>query len=271
MAGEGISILVPLRLDDPNGVRARNWEWLKKYWEAALPEAEIVLGDDPSSVPFSKSAAVNDAASRANGDIFAVLDADIFLAKESMLHAAEEIRLARSHQAKLWFVPYRQLYRLTEAASNSVTASDPANPRLPSCPPPLEDFSNTGLSQGLPASRVGHWYGAMAQIFPREAYYTVGGWDPRFKGWGGEDQAAMLAMDTLYSPHKTLPSAVFHVWHPVLTRNPTDNPAGMNRIWPGQDPAIRNSNLFTRYHKNQGIAREMRKLVNEFLAEDLSA
>ena len=52
--------------------RARNWKWLENYWRKQLPGAEIVLGEDkrPLGIPFSKSAAVNDAAKKAHGDIF---------------------------------------------------------------------------------------------------------------------------------------------------------------------------------------------------------
>ena len=75
----------------------------------------------------------------------------------------------------------------------------------------------------------------MIQIMPREAFDTVGGWDTRFRGWGGEDHAAMRAMDTLYTLHKTLPGQVLHIWHPQLS---PDGAAKLvnwrNRMWEGQ-------------------------------------
>src|SRR5271156_2664742 len=67
--GQGISILIPFRApSDPQNARIRNVNWLKQYWAAHLPGAEIIVGEDPSlDLPFSKSVAVNDAVSRATG------------------------------------------------------------------------------------------------------------------------------------------------------------------------------------------------------------
>ena len=209
--GHGISILIPFRCLDKTNQRVKNFEWLKQYWSVQLPGAEIIVGEDEDmDKPFSKSVAVNNAASRATGDIFVIVDADGYIDPNAVLHCAKEIRKARRLGKKLWFVPYRQFYRLTQEASAELLASDPANPVLFPCPPK----GNSMSSDTDPT--MGHWYGAMIQIMSREAFETVGGWDPRFRGWGGEDHAAMRAMDTLYAPHKTLPGQVLHVWHPML-------------------------------------------------------
>ena len=67
--GHGVSILVPFHCPNSREQRAKNWQWLKKYWKAQLPGAEIIMGEDKvskkkPSIPFSKSMAVNDAASK---------------------------------------------------------------------------------------------------------------------------------------------------------------------------------------------------------------
>jgi hypothetical protein len=89
-------------------------------------------------------------------------------------------------------------------------------------------------------------------------------------GWGGEDHAAMRAMDVLYGPHKTLPGQVLHIWHPQLS------PEGIKdwvhwkeRMWEGQaDPQINNKLSWRYYHAMQchyttGKSQVMRKLVDE--------
>jgi hypothetical protein len=106
----------------------------------------------------------------------------------------------------------------------------------------------------------------MAQILPRTAYNIVGGWDERFRGWGGEDHAAMRATDTLYWHHKSLPDQVLHLWHPQI------GPQGTapwihwkERMWEGQaDPAV-NDRLSWRYYHAMGNKKRMRKLVDEGL------
>lgn len=257
--GHGISILIPFRCTDPNHPRMKNVEWLQRYWKAQLPGAEIIIGVDPDlHKTFSKSVAVNDAVSKATGDIFVIVDADGYISADAVLHCAKEIRQARKRGQKLWFVPYRQFYRLTEDASKLLLASDPAKPHQFTVPLPKEQM----IQDTDPT--VGHWYGAMIQIMPREAFETVGGWDPRFRGWGGEDHAAMRAMDTLYWPHKTLSTAVLHVWHPQIGPHGT---AAMvhwkDRMWENQNDPGANDKLSGRYYAAQGRPTAMQKLVNE--------
>jgi len=94
--GRGISILVPFHCSDENSQRAENWRWLRKYWECHLPGAQIMEGEDWKAflrgVPFSKSAAVNNAARKATGDVLAIVDADGYIDADAVLEAAERIR-----------------------------------------------------------------------------------------------------------------------------------------------------------------------------------
>ena len=262
--GHGISILVPFLCPDETNQRAKNWAWLKKYWAAQLPGAEIIMGEDrvamnDPSIPFSKSAAVNDAASKAKGDVFVVVDADGYVPPEALLHCADKIREAKKKQRKLWFVPYREFYRLTEKAATRVLESDPKKPH---------QFAKleAGDIQNTQGSQHGHWYGAMVQIMPREAFEAVGGWDERFRGWGGEDHSAVQAMDTLYGRHKTAPFRVLHLWHPMLST--TQSAAWVewkNRVWANQEKAGTNTKLAGRYYSAFGDAKRMRKLLDEGL------
>jgi len=262
--GHGISILIPFRCLDKSSPRVKNVEWLKRYWAAQLPGAEIVIGDDPDTTKlFSKSAAVNNAASKAKGDVFVIIDADGYLKAESAFYCAEEIRHARKLGRKLWFVPYRQFYRLTEEASRCLLQSDPAHP-FP-FPEPLASFFILGDTD----PKVGHWYGAMVQIMPREAFEMVGGWDERFRGWGGEDHAAMRAMDTLYGLHKTLPGQVLHIWHPQI------GPAGVKeqvhwkeRMWENQNETGINDQLSNKYYGAYRNPTRMRQLLEEGRKDD---
>lgn len=260
--GHGITLIVPLHLDDLKGARADNWRWLKKHWKHHLPGAEIIIGEDReaayNSTPFSKSVAVNNAYRKANGDVIVIIDADVYIEPDSIVYCAKEIRSAIKRGKRLWFMPYRKLFRLTKEVSNRILRSDPKNPFKPSLLP--THYTNHESFKGTPVSRIGHWYGAMIQIMPREAFDEVGGWDTRFKGWGGEDHAAMVAMDTLYYPHKTLPSGILHLWHPVKIA--TDDPSGKRRLWANQETS--NNALSGRYFWSRGFPRRMRRLVDEF-------
>jgi glycosyltransferase involved in cell wall biosynthesis len=257
--GHGISIIIPFRSPEHKNRRNENFDWLVSYWRCQLPGAQIVIGEDPCHhLTFSKSAAVNAAASKATGDIFAIIDADGYVPVESVVKCAEEIRKARRHGHKLWFVPYRHFYRLTDRASRKVIESSPCDPyQFPSPPDP-------GDIQNQSGSGHGHWFGALAQIVPREAFEAVGGWDCRFRGWGGEDHSAMRATDTLFWRHKTLPGQVLHLWHPMLGKDGSDNfVEWKERIWENQSEANTNGNLAARYSRANGDRERMRALVDE--------
>lgn len=261
--GRGISLLVPFRCNDPENQRYKNWQWLKRYWKAQLPCAEIIMGEDrfsseDPSIPFSKSVAVNDAASKAKGDVYVIVDADGFVSASAVLHCANQIREARKRGYRLWFVPYRQFFRLTEEALQRILRSSPKKPYQFPTPPP------ESCLQRPTASQFGHRYGAMVQIMSKEAFWMVGGWDPRFRGWGGEDNSAMRAMDTLYWPHKTLPIQVLHLWHPMLSVEGQDHWVDQfHRIWPGQTGGCANKALSSQYFQAIGNRKKMREIVSQ--------
>lgn len=268
LRGYGISLLVPFHCPEKGNQRAKNWRWLKKYWSAVLPGAEIVMGEDmvskkKPSVPFSKSCAVNNAASKATGDIFVIVDADGYIHQNSILACAIKIRRARQRGQSLWFIPYRQFYRLTKQSSQKVLNSRPDKPYRFPTPPKSEDIQNDSGSQ------YGHWWGAGIQIMPKEAFTLVGGWDERFRGWGGEDHAAMEAMDTLYWKHKTLPGKHLHIWHPMLSDvEGSEDDSGFvgwkYRVWKNQKTSGINGKLSTRYYGAYGNKKRMQKLVDEW-------
>lgn len=240
-----ISLLIPFRANDPQ--RLRVFKWLLEYWKHELPDAEIIIGRAKGQ-PFSKTRALNNAAKKATGQVLVILDADAYIPGRVIQECADMIV---ESPYPLWFVPYRHLFRLNKRVTKEIIASDPKDPlRLPT-PPRPEDIDHTGQH-----SSYGHRYGAMITIIPREAIYTIGCFDERFKGWGGEDVALLRALDTLYGKHKTTGNAVFHLWHPVIGKTYKD------RMWKGQQEQL-NNQLSMRYHQATGHPTRMRNLVDE--------
>jgi len=252
--GTGISLLVPFRAP-PGSDRERSWTWLRDYWKHELPGAEIIVGTN-SQVPFSKTAAVNDAASRATGDIYVVLDADAYLYGAQITKAADEIREARAEGRKLWLIPYRHLYRMTHTATELVLSSDPAHPLRFSSPPPRRSYSENGPYGDNTPGR-GHWFAAMAIVLPKEAFERVGGLDGRMSGWGFDDVAVMRALDTLYGKHKTLKGDILHLWHPIVYARKNV------KMWPGQENPLMSQKLAERYYGATGNPAVMQQLLDE--------
>lgn len=248
-----ISLLVPFRPDPSSPERVRVWAWLKQYWQWEMPDAEIVMGASHGRV-FSKAEAVNDAASKANGRIFVIIDSDTYIEGAVLQACATQIERAEHRGRRLWFCPYRHLYRLTWEATEKVLHSDPRHPhRFHS--PPLDSEVN-----GTEGSAHGSRFGAMATVMSRRAFYEVGGMDPRFRGWGGEDVAFLRALDTLYQRHKTVDCDVLHLWHHRIGTGFTE------RMWDGQLTPQANGHLASRYNRATGDRVAMRALVDEGFA-----
>jgi predicted glycosyltransferase involved in capsule biosynthesis len=242
-----ISILIPFRTDNPE--RKKVFRWVLKYWKHQIPDAEIIIGKSRSKV-FCKTEALNRAAVRSRGQVLVILDADAYMYGSIVEKCANKI--LEDSNDRLWFIPYRKLYRLNKKITDQIIQSDPRNPlRLPS-PPPKKYLDDNGDKAGY-----GHRYGAMIMIFPREALKILGGFDERFKGWGGEDVALLRALDTLYGKHKTTNNDILHLWHPKLGKT------YKTRIWKGQKSSNANNNLAMAYHKATGHPSQMRKIVDD--------
>ncbi len=245
---EKIALLVPFRADDP--YRAKVWQWLMRYWKYELPEAELIVCTDDSR-PFCKTAALNRGFEKAKGDIIVLLDADCYIRGQVIRDCASKIRSSRRRGIPLWYGPYRRFYRLSETASKRLIASDPGDPVRFSDPPAHDDVEYSEMAS------TGHWWGALIQIMPREAFAQVGGMDERFRGWGGEDVSFMIAVDTLYGKHKTSNNPVYHVWHPTII----DATRRYSRLWGYQQSAGLNDCLAQRYRVARGDAEAMRRVV----------
>ena len=51
-------------------------------------------------------------------------------------------------------------------------------------------------------------------VVTREAWDVIGGFDPRFLGWGHEDRAFVHAVETLFGKRQRVPGRMFNLWHP---------------------------------------------------------
>ena len=257
-----ISILVPLGGDDP--ARRRNWAWLERYLRCHLPEAQIVIGRDRASEPrrgrrsrpFSKAAAVNDAFRRSRGDVIVILDADAYLDAAVIEHCAERLRHERRCGEQSFFVPYDHLYRLRRPTTERLIESDPSHPLHIPSPPPAWDVDSKDGSGPLSI------YGAMCQILPREAFELVGGMNPAFRGWGGEDFAFALALECLWGPRVNTSNDILHMWHPAFVTSQT-GASWTVKLWNGQTQPGVNNELVAQYQRAVNDPVAMRRLQNQ--------
>lgn len=244
-----VTLLVPFRKgNDPQ--RIRTWKWLKEFYSNPKYGFEIVEGHD-DGMPFSKANAVNKAALKAHGKVFVVIDADCYINPMVIQSCAERIVAAEDAGRKLWFIPYLRLYRLTKLKTSHVLRRNPLHAFDMPYPAPQD------WTEKENADRYGHQYGAMILIMSAKAFWTTGGMDPRFRGWGNEDMSFMFSMDTLYGLHETVDYGIFHLWH---ERPGADT---SSRHWDGQTKVNMNTRLGQRYTAARGDKTFMKALISE--------
>lgn len=190
-----VSVLVPR---SPGSCTHRDaaWGWLKRRWAALHPTWEIVEGTAPAG-RWCKAAAVADALDRATGDVLVIADADLIVDPAAISRSADAAVLAG------WAVPFHSVRRLNQAATALVLACDPTDQvDLPR--------DHRSLARGPVSGRPG---GGIFTV-TRAAWDDVGGFDPRFVGWGGEDVSVGYALATLVGPAARVRSDLYHLWHP---------------------------------------------------------
>ena len=250
-----LSILVPFRDDGEH--RSRVWRWLRRYWRAQGLDAEIIQGYDDGD-PFSKAAAINNAATLARGHQFLILDADAFMSAHTIARCANHLEGRGRAGVDTWLMPYDYLYRLAQDPTLKVLSSHPERPALPPTTVPHPSLLEADYGgYGSPSPGAGHQYGAMAMMMPRDAFYAVGGMDPRFRGWGSEDVSMLRCLDTLWGQHEVAVGPILHMWHARVGNNYT------NRRWVGQSWEVANSRLAQRYATAYAEPEYMQGLADE--------
>lgn len=181
-----VSLLVPYRPDGAE--RDRLWAFLRARYEARFPSWEIVTAPGPEG-PFSRTAAICDAAEQATGDVFAIVDADIWC--EGLEDAVQRVASGSPWADPAELVVVRMTAKATDAVLHGA------------------DFSAAGASK--PLRRV-PCAGAVA--ISRAAFLRCPP-DRRFVGWGGEATAWAHALERAFGPASVGERApLFHLFHP---------------------------------------------------------
>jgi len=234
-----VSILVPFRAEVGDATRTVAWEWVRRRWEHMMPSAEIVVGIDDGGEPFSKTTAVNEAYSRATGDVFIVADADAWMEADRL-----ERGLAQATTRGRLVVPWGDVLRVSEESSRMLLALDPAGDL------PFDQLTReTSSPRPLTAGTI--------FMITREGFETVNGMDPRLRGWGHEDISFRRCCDVIIGKTMYLQlGRAYTLWHP----RPVAPKRG--RIWGPLDEGRMNGVLNNSYsHAEKSHRREMEALV----------
>jgi hypothetical protein len=177
-----------------------------------------------------KAKAVDAAVAATDDDILVVADADVWT--DGVGEAVELVRAGAP-----WVVPHDILYRLTAEATASVYAGTALSSDLATDEEPYQGRAGGGM------------------VVLRREVYDDCPLDPRFVGWGHEDEAWALALTRLYGKPARLDYPMWHLWHPPQPR-----------ITRGLGSEA-SEKLYRRYHKAARDADLMRALITEAKAE----
>jgi hypothetical protein len=226
-----VSVIVPWRAD--GGQRDRLWAWCLGFWRSQLdPSAAEILECDSGDERFTRGRSINLGVSRARGDLLVIADADTFVSA-----LPEALRLC--DWGGRWTIAYDEweYHFLTPEATERRLALSPVVGTYE----PVEGEWKERL-----VSRSG------CIVFTRAMWETVGGYDPRFYGWGYEDDALVAAADTLLGHHSRAEGWAVQLWHPHIESERFEQPhIGENRA------------LSDRYALARGNPDAMRALIAE--------
>lgn len=193
----GVSVVVPFRPDGAE--RDRSWQWVQEWYAHHHPEWQVVEGMCPQG-QWMKGAAVADALTRATGAALVIADSDCVIDPEALARA---VHLVQTRQAE-WVVPHHLVHRLDKTHTVRVLSGEHAMPDLSGVTyarKPYEGYAGGGMV-----------------VVDRSDYEASGGIPSAFVGWGAEDEALAIILDTLLGPHTRMGHDLVHLWHSPVRR-----------------------------------------------------
>jgi glycosyltransferase involved in cell wall biosynthesis len=175
-----ISVVVPWFNRDPD--REASWQWLKRWYRINMPGTELIESSPENDEDFNKPNLVNRGVQRASGDVVIITDADVLPTEPGVLQKAAEQATVAS-----WVVPHGQVLRLRPEPTAQVLSEPVVGVTWPTGPLVRHPY------RGIP--------GGGLIVISRDNFLAMGGFDPVFTGWGGEDSAFGIAADCLLGMH----------------------------------------------------------------------
>lgn len=183
-------MIIPWRADG-DVLRAASLVWARRRWAAV--GWDVIVAEDAYAEPWApwvKARAVQAGVADTRARVLVVADADV--ACEGVPWAVQAVR-----DGAPWAVPHDLVWRLDEPHTRLVLAGlPPERCGLDALDqPPYRGVAGGGIV-----------------VVDRDTWAEVP-LDPRFEGWGGEDQAWGTALETLTGPPWRGQWRLWHLWH----------------------------------------------------------
>lgn len=204
--------------------RERAWRHLAHRYAEDYAAWRVTLAEAPEG-PWCKAAAVNPAVARSEAEIIIVADADVWC--DGLREAVEAVK-----DGAPWAIPHDRVYRLTEAATEAFFSGG--------------DWRDQPLAQRDYQGVIGGGF----VVATRDVLRAVP-LDPRFTGWGNEDESWGVALQTLVGIQWRGEAPLIHCYHPPQER--------ASRRW----GSVESRALAKRYHRARNKPEQMRALIYE--------
>lgn len=181
-----VTVIIPWRGGCAHRERAR--AYVVGRYRADLPDAAIALADLATGA-WSKSRAVTPALRVAENGAVVVADADCW--SDGIGSAIRAVTCGAAN----WTMPHGIVRRLDEAGTEAYIGG--ADPK----------------TLGLERPQYVGMFGGGIVVAHRDTLLDVP-LDPRFEGWGGEDESWALALQCLAGPAWRGNADLIHLWHP---------------------------------------------------------
>lgn len=188
---QGVAIIVPLdaRLAPDRKIA---WAATRAHYERAFPQWPIIEGVDKSAT-WRKGTAVANALADCRAATIVIADADCIVDPAAIADAVGRVASGRAP----WAVPHDRVLRLNMAATVAF----------------LGGKTEVDERRDLARAAYRGFAGGGILVVDRVGYEATGGIPQAFKGWGGEDQALAVILDTCLGPHYRGGADLIHLWH----------------------------------------------------------
>jgi hypothetical protein len=217
---------------DPDRDRSAAWvlgRWLDNYPGVHLRTTDGLVADGAS---WCRADHVSHIVGASTGPVIVISDVDVWVEPDAVRAAVDAVRSG----SVAWAVPHGDVHRLTASGSARLMAAGP-------------DGWVPGNGEHDQPPYPGYLAGGM-YVISREVAVDVP-MDPRFRGWGQEDESYALALTVLVGAPWRGSAPLYHLWHPPMPRR--------NRRQ-GSEASVA---LCRRYKAASGDAAAMRRLVDE--------
>lgn len=194
-----LSVVIPYSEDIKDKRRDDLFEFVSNWWLHYLPGCHLISASGYNKDgSFNRAKARNNAIKKVKTRYVLIADADTICPPFSIVQSFDYIDSQIPYAS--WVLPYAKnsYYNLTKKCTDLILSKG--------FQVPLPNEKSLEHEHKLES-----WAGLLCMT--ASAFEKVGGYDENFIGWGYEDNAFRLAMDTLWSRHVRINSYCVHLWH----------------------------------------------------------